>query len=106
MGKPVRKVRRLLKKAYPHRFRPHRSQNLSSLLANESEERLEAIFKGKGKGKGPKGRQSIGKGFRRRKNARNKQGEIMKCHGCGSEEHLINRCPHATKGEGKRQLCE
>ena len=25
----------------------------------------------------------------------------MKRHGCGGDERLINRCPHATKGEGK-----
>ena len=102
MGKPVRRVRRFLKRSYGHRFKPHRSQNLNSFLAEESDERLEAIFKGKGKGKGLKGRRrTTGFGFGRKTNPRDKQGNIMKCHGCGSEHHLIKRCPQAQSGKGQ-----
>ena len=45
-----------------------------------------AFAGGKGKG-GSKG----GKG--QRKNPRDKNGDLMKCHVCGSDEHLQRRCP-------------
>ena len=44
------------------------------------------------KGRG-KGRASSGKGFGRKKNPIGKDGSVMTCHTCGSEEHLQARCP-------------
>ena len=60
---------------------------------------------GKGKGgSGPTiGPSSFagGKGFGDKAfgNPKDKQGNVLECHGCGSKEHLINRCP--TKGKRK-----
>ena len=39
-------------------------------------------------------------GFGRKTNPRDKQGNIMKCHGCRSEYHLMKRCPQAQKRKG------
>jgi len=52
-----------------------------------------------GKGKGDRSHSS-GKGFGRRKNPKDRNGQIMKCHECQSDEHLVARCPH--KGERQR----
>ncbi|CAJ1413968.1 unnamed protein product [Effrenium voratum] len=35
---------------------------------------------------------------RKRKNPKNKDGMIMKCHRCGSDEHLIKKCPMPDGG--------
>ena len=74
-------------------------------------------FSGKGKGKHghfggkkghyagfPLGPSSLAGGKSKGKgggtgNPRGKDGETMRCHGCGSSDHLIGRCP--TKGGGK-----
>ena len=50
-----------------------------------------------GKGKGNRGHTS-GKGFGRRKNPKDRSGQTMTCHGCGSDEHLIANCPQKGKG--------
>ena len=101
-GKPIRRVRRFLKKSYGNCITPTntRGHGRYTFLAEASDERLEAIFKGKGKGKGAKGRRTTGKGFGRKTNPKDKQGNIMKCHRCGSTEHLLRQCPH-PKGDGK-----
>ena len=46
----------------------------------------------KGKGKGKRTHTS-GKGFGRRKNPRGRDGQIMKCRICNSEDHFQARCP-------------
>ena len=51
----------------------------------------------KGKGKGHRAHTS-GKGHGRRKNPRDKAGNIMKCHKCGSAEHLQRNCPNNQGG--------
>ncbi len=58
-----------------------------------------AYLKGKGKGKRA---HTSGKGFGRRGNPRDRNGEIMKCHNCGSEEHLAARCPQKGVGKGSK----
>ena len=99
-GKPVRKVRRFLRKRpFNSSFGKGKGKNRFTFLADESDENLETIFKGKG-GKGSKGRRTSGKGFGRKTNPRDKQGNIMTCHRCGSTEHLIRDCP-MPKGSGK-----
>ena len=102
-GKPVRRVRRFLKRR-PWNLSPGKGKgngkNRFTFLAEETDENLETIFKGGGKGKGSKGRRTTGKGFGRKTNPRDKHGNIMACHRCGSTEHLIKNCPH-PKGGGK-----
>ena len=50
--------------------------------------------KGKGRGKGKrKGSRSSGKGKGRSINPRGKDGQIMRCHSCGSTSHLRRDCP-------------
>ena len=52
----------------------------------------------KGKGKGGKGKKS--NSFMSQGNPKGADGEIMKCHECGSTEHLVARCSK-RKGGGK-----
>ena len=41
-----------------------------------------------------------GKGHGRRKNPKGRDGEPMKCHGCGADDHLVGQCPTEGKGKG------
>ena len=59
-------------------------------------ESVMAFLQSKGKGSG---KSTTGKGFGRKGNPRDRNGEIMKCRICNSTEHLMARCPR--KGEGK-----
>ena len=62
-------------------------------LANNAQSELEeqyALLKGKGKGQRT---HSTGKGFGRRGNPKDKNGNVMKCHKCGSTEHLQRIAP-------------
>ena len=43
---------------------------------------------------GHKGKRSSGKGRGHQGNPRDGKGNIMKCHDCGSEAHLLRDCPH------------
>ena len=52
--------------------------------------------KGKGKGKGKKG-----KGYQSYfQNPTGSDGQVMKCHECGSDQHLIASCPKRKGGKG------
>ena len=51
------------------------------------------------KGKG-KGRSSTGKGLGRRKNPRGRDGTIVTCRVCGSDDHFQARCPQKGSGQG------
>lgn len=53
-----------------------------------------AFAGGKGKGGSKSG------GGKGRKNPRDKNGELMKCHVCGSDEHLQRRCPQNQQQRG------
>ena len=44
--------------------------------------------------RGPGGK-SKGKGKSSKQNPKDKNGVVMKCHRCGSSEHLIRKCPQA-----------
>ena len=69
-------------------------------LANNAQSELEeqyALLKGKGKGQRT---HSTGKGFGRRGNPKDKNGNVMKCHKCGSTEHLQRNCPNNMGGGG------
>ncbi len=58
-----------------------------------------AYLRGEGKGKRA---HTSGKGFGRRGNPRDRNGEVMKCHNCGSEEHLAARCSQKGCGKGSK----
>ena len=51
----------------------------------------------KGKGKGHR-KHTTGKGFGRRKNPKDKDGNVMLCRKCGSDEHFEKNCPNNTGG--------
>ena len=83
-GKPVRSLRRVLKRKGKGKGKGFRGSylNIDGLLQQSS------YFKGKGKG----GRSS-GKGFGRKANPCGRDGEPLKCSVCGSAYHLRARCP-------------
>ena len=56
---------------------------------------VQAFLVAKGKGRG---NNTSGKGFGRRKNPRDRSGNVMTCRNCGSDEHFAAKCP---KGGGK-----
>jgi hypothetical protein len=56
---------------------------------------FEVYYKGRGKGKKGAGSR-IG-----RKNPIGKDGKVMLCSGCGSDEHFIKHCKNKGKGKGK-----
>ena len=104
-NKPTRKFRRLTRKfgrrkgkgkGFRSGFRPGKGSGKGKgiFLAEEREAAL-AYLKGKGKGK-RKG--SSGKGTGRRKNPMGRDGQIMRCRICGSDEHFAARCPQANSG--------
>ena len=53
----------------------------------------------KGKGKGKRFHTS-GKGFGRRKNPRGRDGQVMRCRICNSDEHFAAKCPRAGAQQG------
>ena len=91
-GKPPRRYRKMSYK--PGRFIPKLksgpySRSYATFLPPT------AFAGGKGARKGQ------GKGFPR-KNPRGKDGQVLKCAKCGSDEHLWRKCPQVlSKGQGK-----
>ena len=89
--KPVRRVRRFVRRKGG---KGKGGRRASAFIAEDPD--LQAFFKGKsGKGKGRKGKgpMSTGKGLGRKRNPTGGDGTVMKCHECGSEEHLVRQCP-------------
>jgi hypothetical protein len=97
MRKPVRRVRRFLKRKGKGKGK-HPGFYLSTLTEPE----IEGLFFAKGKGKG-KGKRSSGKGKGRRTNPKGPDGQIMKCRKCGSTEHFQRECPR-NQGGGRPPL--
>ena len=105
-NKPVRKFRRLTRKfrrkgkgkGFRSGFRSGKGFGKSKgiFLAEEHEAAL-TYLKGKGKGK-RKG--SSGKGTGRRKNPTGRDGQVMRCRVCGSDEHFAARCPQSDGRPG------
>ena len=90
MRKPVRRVRRFLKRKGKGKGK-HPGYFLSTL----SESEIENMFFMKGKprkGKG-KGKFYSGKGKGRKMNPKGPDRQIMKCRKCGSVEHFQKDCP-------------
>ena len=49
------------------------------------------------------GGKSSGKGGKHKQNPRGRDGQPLKCHRCGSTEHLIRKCPYPDKSPGGSQ---
>ena len=93
-GKPVRALRRVLRRKGKGKGKSKSKQRNSYLNIPEI---LEYYYKGKGKGK-----PTSGKGFGRRINPKDRQGQIMRCSICGSMYHLRARCNQsAPQGQGQ-----
>eukprot|EP00971_Amphidinium_carterae_P191460 3798994-Amphidinium_carterae.3 len=84
-GKPPRRYRRMLRGG--HAKGKGKSASGSPTGRSFWSEAWSSYYKGKGKGKG----KSKSNSFRR--NPRGKDGQPMRCHRCGSTEHLIAKCP-------------
>ena len=94
-AKPVRKFRRHFKKTL-RRYGKGRSKGKGRGFFF-TEDEVQVYLKGKGKGNRA---HTSGKGFGRKKNPRDRNGDIMKCSICGSDEHFRANCPQG-KGGGK-----
>ena len=119
-GKPVRRFRRVIRrigkfkgggkgkgKGFGKGFRRGKGAHFTFLTETQVSEEVYAFGKARGKGKGRKGKSS-GSGFGRApgsKNPTGRDGEIMKCYDCGSDEHLAGSpdCPNRGKGKGKNK---
>ena len=98
-GRPVRKFRRFFK-ARRGKGKGKSKGKKGSGSGNSFmwyQEEVAAFLSGKGKGDRS---HSSGKGFGRRKNPKGRDGQIMRCHECQSDEHLVARCPLKGKGKG------
>ena len=105
--KPVRKFRRGFK-----RFRRkgsgkgkgsfrswgQRGKGSGFFLAEPTEDEVSAFVAHKGRGKGKS--KGSGKGFGRKGNPKDRNGNVMKCRICNSEEHFAARCPQKGGGKG------
>lgn len=100
MGKPVRAIRRFVRRKGKGKGKGKgksgKAGAATTFLAATSDEEVDQIFLGKGRGKGSKGghkgKRSSGKGKGRRLNPFGPDGERMKCNSCGAEDHFIREC--------------
>ena len=96
--KPVRKFRRKFRKFGKGHGKVYRDRGKGSGKGHSimfSEEDVYTFLSGKGKGHRSG---SSGKGFGRKGNPKDRDGNVMTCRVCGSEDHFAARCP---KGSGK-----
>ena len=98
-GRPVRRFRRVFKHNYKRRGKGNgkgrgRGRTRGFFYTNDD---VQVFLKGRGKGHRA---HTSGKGHGRHKNPKDRDGNIMKCRICESEEHLMARCPQ-NKGKGK-----
>ena len=88
-GKPVRFLRRTLRRKGKGKGKG-KQQNAYLNIP----EILEYYYKGKGKGK-----PTSGKGFGRKINPKDRNGQVMRCSTCGSMYHLRARCTQGPQGQ-------
>ena len=89
-SKPVRRVRRLVR-----RKGGKVGGKARFFMATDE---MQAYLRKKGRqGKGGKHYKSSGFGFERKRNPIGKDGKVMKCNKCGSEQHFEREC---TMGKG------
>ena len=113
-GRPTRRFRRAYRifkhdkykryengqgRRYKPTFNRYYHQQLSQASPAEQSEFL-AFLASKGKG----GRKGSGKGFGRRGNPKDKNGNVMTCRICGSTEHFQAKCPNRVTGAPPPQL--
>jgi len=103
-GRPVRKFRRHIKRhAYfrkgKGRGRKGKGKGSKSSTGGFMWTRDDTLAYLKGKGKSNRAHTS-GKGFGRRRNPKDKHGNVMKCRICNSEEHFAAKCPNKGGGKG------
>ena len=108
-NKRVRKVRRRFKKTHYHfargkgkgKFRKGGKKSggrgAKRGFAFLTQENVLAYLKGTGKSKHAK---TSGQGFGRKGNPKDRNGVTMKCHECGSTDHLRRECPVAGGNSG------
>ena len=99
-GRPVRRFRRGFKKFARKgkgRGKGHRKGKGKGFMAFSEEDVAAYIAKGGGKGRSSK----FGKGKGRRKNPMGRDGNIMRCRICNSDEHFQRECPNNSGGGGK-----
>ena len=101
-GKPVRRFRRDFKKNFYKRGKGKghprgrgRGPTRGLFFTNDD---VQVFLKGRGKGNRA---QTFGKGHGRCKNPKGRDGEIMKCRICNSDEHLMAKCPNNPQGHGR-----
>ena len=94
-GKPVRRFRRAIKLQKRRRGKGKGKGKVHGIIWT-SDDTL-AYLKGKGKGHRVN---TSGKGHGRRKNPKDRQGNIMRCRICNSDEHFAARCPRKGSGKG------
>ena len=87
-GRPVRKFRRFFKARKGKGKGKGKGKKGPGNAFMWSQEDVASFLSGKGKGDRSL---SSRKGFGRRKNAKDRDGQIMKCHECQSDEHLVSR---------------
>ena len=91
-GRPVRRFRRVFKRDYRRRGKgkgkgKSRGRSRGFFYTHDD---VQVFLKGKGKGSRS---HTSGKGHGRHQNPKDRDGNIMKCRICDSEEHLMVRCP-------------
>jgi len=93
-GKPVRRFRRAIK--FQKRRRKGKGKGKGFFWTHD-----DTLVYLKGKGKGHRANSS-GKGHGRRKNPKDRQGNIMRCRICNSDEHFDALCPQKGSGKGSK----
>ena len=98
-GKPVRKFRRHMNHHFKRSKGKSKGKGKTRGFMWTHDDTL-AYLKGKGKGHRSG---SSGKSFGRRKNPKDRAGNVVKCRVCDSDEHFAAKCPQG-KGKGKERL--
>ena len=96
MRKFRRAVKKFAKARYPQQYGRRRPGGGGFRRTYVTDQDIEAYLGQKGKG----GRKGSGKGHGRKGNPRGKDGKIMKCRICESEEHFAAKCPQNRGGKG------
>ena len=109
MGKPTRSVRRFIRRragAVRQNKGKGRGKGAGAFLASLTDDEVDIFLGRKGKGKGKsKGKRTSGKGLGRKRNPIGRDGTVMTCNTCGSEEHFANNCDASgPQGRSSQQI--
>ena len=107
MGKPTRSVRRFIRRragAVRQNKGKGRGKGAGAFLASLTDDEVDVFLGRKGKGKG-KGKRTSGKGLGRKHNPIGRDGTVMACNTCGSENHFANNCDGSgPRGRNSQQI--